>query len=87
MAVPEYNKYQDMVEGLKTNKDIKGLPDYVNDHVLKVLEKEDQTGIKIIEGLTKSLADLNWKKWRNSLIIDLNAEKEIMMRKMTFSLP
>ena len=38
--VPEYSKYQDLI-GLKINKDIKCLPRYVNDYVLKVLEKKD----------------------------------------------
>ena len=48
--VPEYSRYQDLVEGLKTNKEVKGLPGYVNDHILKVLEKkEDQTVVRILE--------------------------------------
>ena len=52
--VPEYSRYQDLVEGLKTNKEVKGLPGYVNDHILKVLEKkEDQTVVKILECLSK----------------------------------
>ena len=41
----------DKVEGLKTNNEIKGLSRYVNDHVLKVLEKKDQMVIKILECL------------------------------------
>ena len=56
--VPEYSRYQDLVEGLKTNEEVKGLSSYVNDHILKVLEKkEDQTVIKILECLSKKFGD------------------------------
>ena len=37
---PEYVQFQDLVESLKTNKDVKGLPRYVGEHVLPVLEKK-----------------------------------------------
>ena len=48
--VPEYIKYQDFIESLKTNKDIKGLPGFVAEHVLPVLEKKpDKTVKKVIE--------------------------------------
>ena len=57
--VPEYRRYQDMVEGLKMNKEVKGLSSYVNDHILKVLErKEDQTVIKILDCLGKKFGRL-----------------------------
>ena len=36
---PEYIKYQDIIEGLKFNKEIKGLPQYVGEHILPVLKK------------------------------------------------
>ena len=35
--VPSNTKYQDFVEGLKTNKEIKGLPRFVAEHILPVL--------------------------------------------------
>ena len=51
--IPEYVKYADLVESLKTNKDIKGLPKYIGEHILPVLEnKEDQTIKKVLEILT-----------------------------------
>ena len=44
-----------MVEKIKTNRDIKGLLQYVNDDVLWVLEKKkNHIVIKIIECLTKN---------------------------------
>merc|ERR1711873_286626 len=36
----EYIKYQDLIESLKTNKEVKGLPRYVGEHVLPTLEKK-----------------------------------------------
>ena len=43
------------------------MPRYVNDHVLKVLEKkEDQIVVKIIEGLTKEFRQsglVNMEEW------------------------
>ena len=61
-----------MKEGLKTSKDMKGLPQYVNDHVLKVLEKkEDQTVIKIIYCLIKKFGRSQLEKmeeWLNNLL-------------------
>ena len=42
--IPEHVKYADLIESLKTNKDIKGLQNYVGEHILLVLEtKVDQT--------------------------------------------
>ena len=47
--VPENMKYHDLIEELKKNGDIKGLPEYITDHILPVLKKkEDQTIIKVI---------------------------------------
>ena len=44
--------YHDFIESLKQNKDIKGLPRYVAEHVLPVLErKTDQTVKKALEVL------------------------------------
>ena len=48
--VPPNTKYQDFMEGLKTNKEIKGLPKFVADHILPVMkEKKDQTVKKVLE--------------------------------------
>ena len=42
-------KFHDLMESLKTNKDIKDLPRYVGEHVLLVLElKQDQTIMKAL---------------------------------------
>ena len=47
---PEYVKYQDLVESLKTNKDVKGLSRYVGEHVLPVLEKKtDKMIAKVLD--------------------------------------
>ena len=48
--IPEYIKFQDLIEGLKNNKEIKGLPWYVGEHILPVLEKKtDQTMKRVLE--------------------------------------
>ena len=39
-----------MIEGLKNNKEIKGLPHYVREHILPVLKKKnDQTMKRVLE--------------------------------------
>ena len=46
----EHVKYADLIESLKTNTQIKGLPKYVGELVLPVLEtKVDQTLKKVLE--------------------------------------
>ena len=48
--VPEHVKYADLIESLKTNTQIKGLPKYIGEHVLPVLEtKVDQTLKKVLD--------------------------------------
>ena len=48
--IPEYVKFQDLIEGLKNAKEIKGLPQYVGEHILPVLEKKtDQTMKRVLE--------------------------------------
>ena len=48
--IPEFVKYHDFIDSLKTNKDIKGQPHFVREHILPVLErKTDQTIKKVIE--------------------------------------
>ena len=44
--IPEFMKYNDLVESLKQNKDIKDLPRYVAEHVLPVLDKKTDQTIK-----------------------------------------
>ena len=51
--IPEQVKYADLVESLKTNKEIKGIQKYVGEHILLVLEtNEDETLKQILEILT-----------------------------------
>ena len=48
--IPEYVKFQDLIEGLKNNKEIKGLPRYVGEQIIPVLEnKTDQTMKRVLE--------------------------------------
>ena len=48
--IPEYIKYADLMESLKTNKEVKGLLRYVGEHVLSTLEKRsDQTILKVLD--------------------------------------
>ena len=48
--IPKYAKFQDLIESLKNNKEIKGLPRYVGEHILPVLEKKtEQTIKKVLE--------------------------------------
>ena len=35
--IPESTKFEDLVESLKQNKEIRGLPKYVSEHVLTTL--------------------------------------------------
>ena len=47
--IPPYVKYADLIESLKLNKDVKGLPKFVGEHILPVLEKKtDQTIDKVL---------------------------------------
>ena len=48
--IPEHVKFADLIESLKTNKELKGLQIYIGEHVLPVLEtKVDQTLKKVLE--------------------------------------
>ena len=44
--IPDYFKYHNFVENLNGNKQIKGLPQYVREHVLPVLEKKQDQIVK-----------------------------------------
>ena len=94
--IPEYVKYADLVESLKTNKDIKGLPKYIGEHILPVLEnKEDQTIKKVLDILTikygctriKKIEDFmdKWTKFKGNKYDDdeelLLGMKEINQRR------
>ena len=63
----EYVKYQDLMESLKTNKDIKGLPKYVGEHVLPALEKKtDQMMAKVL-----NLSALKYERTRTENIEEI----------------
>ena len=48
--IPEHVKFADLIESLKTNKEIKGLQKYVGEHILLVLERKvDQTLKRVLE--------------------------------------
>ena len=44
--IPEFVKFQDLMESLKNNKEIKGLPRYIRKHILPVLEKKTYQTMK-----------------------------------------
>ena len=44
--VPESTHFQDLVESLKLNKEIKGLAKYVSEHILMTLNTVDKHKIK-----------------------------------------
>ena len=48
--VSAHTKFQDFIDNLKLNKEIKGLPRFVGEHILPVLgTKRDQNVKKVIE--------------------------------------
>ena len=50
--VPESTKFQDLVESLKLNKEVKGLANYVSKHILTTLNTLEKHKIKeVIECL------------------------------------
>ena len=51
MDIPEYVKYNDLIEELKKNKDIKGQQRYIADHILTVLEKKTDQTVDKVDGL------------------------------------
>ena len=74
----------------------KGLPQFVNDNVLKILEKEEQTVVNIIECLTKKFrqTQLEWlDNWMEFREVDFDTEddffftmKQIGVRKKKFKI-
>ena len=44
--VPENTQFQDLIESLKTNKEIEGWPKYVSEHVLTMLNTLEKQTIK-----------------------------------------
>ena len=64
--VPEYVKYNDLIEELKKKKEIKGLQRYIADHILTVLEKKmDQTVDKVA-----GLLDIRYGRSRTEKVED-----------------
>ena len=62
--VPEHLKYHELIEELKKNDDIRGLPEYIADHILSVLEKkEDQTITKVT-----GLLDVRYRRSRTEKV-------------------
>ena len=49
--VPEFVKFHNFIESLKNNNEVKGLPRYVAEHILPVLEKKQDERIKKVLGL------------------------------------
>ena len=61
--IPEYVKYQDFIENLKVNKEIKGLPWYIGEHVLPTLDKKpDQTVKQVLELLDPKYSQIRTEK-------------------------
>ena len=61
--IPEYVKYHEFLESLKTDKDIKGLPRYIGEYVLPILEaKEDQTIKKALDILNRKYGQLRTER-------------------------
>ena len=48
--VPEYVKYHNLIEELKRNKDIKGLLQYITDHILPVLIQKQYQSVEKVAG-------------------------------------
>ena len=44
--IPECGKYHEMIEELKKNKEIKGLQKFLAEHILPVIETEEDQNIK-----------------------------------------
>ena len=64
--VPENVKYHDLIEELKKNGDIKGLPEYIADHILPVLEnKEYQTITRVMGILISVMEDKELKRLKS----------------------
>ena len=64
--VPKYIKYNDLIEKLKKNKEIKGLQRYIADHILPVLvKKTDQTVDKVA-----GLLDIRYGRSRTEKVED-----------------
>ena len=53
--VPPNTKYEDFVESLTTNKEIKGCPHFVGEHVLPVMEWNEDQVVKKREPIKKIL--------------------------------
>merc|ERR1712112_494060 len=52
-GVPELNKYQDVIESLKQNKEISGLEKYMGEHVYSALDTEERQTIAQLIAMLK----------------------------------
>ena len=99
--IPEYVKYHDLMESLKTKKEIKELPKYVGENILSILErKQDQTMKKVLEFLslkcgqtrTEKIEDFmdDWTKFRDDQYDDdgelLLGMKDLNQRRKVLSM-
>ena len=81
--VPEYVKYQDFIEELKKNKEIKGLQRYLAEHILPVLiQKTDQTLDKVVALLNAKYGRSRTEKVEEAIEDLLKFEKTTMMMTM-----
>ena len=74
------------MESLKTNKDIKGLPKYVEEHILPVLEnKEDQTMKRVLEIFALWYGRTRVEKIEDFWVIGQSLKTISMMMMVNFS--
>ena len=52
-GVPEVNRYQDVIESLKQNKEISGLEKYMGEHVYAALDTEEEQTIASLIAMLK----------------------------------
>ena len=65
--VPEYVKYHDLMEELKSNKQIKGIQKYTAEHIIPVLiNKTDQTLEKVV-----GILDIKYGRSRTEKVEDV----------------
>ena len=84
--ISEYVKYADLMESLKTNKEIKGLPKYVGEHILPILEKKtDQTMKRVLEILALKYGRTRVGKIEDFMMIGQNSEMINIMMMVNFS--
>ena len=84
--IPEYIKYADIMESLEINKEIKGLPKYVGEHILPILEKKtDQTMKRVLEILALKYGHTRIEKIEDFMDDGRSSETINMMMMVNFS--